>query len=226
MAPKVPTSMNDDNSAIAISVGVDSRSGWKDVEMVKMEKLFFIRLNNESDNLKNVSLKKSNFYYESLMVGFQTDSIDSFLMNTEPGVYAAVGGIGVGMNSGARFYIYFSKEMIKKTIIEAKPGTIVYMGDFVLENVAYSYQMHEPDELQTYYFTNLLFDDHKQFHNKVGLIIKDILTWYTDPQFHSPKLYSGSYSKETERKFLNSHLGTFKGTEWVNKIKNRISEIE
>lgn len=92
----------------------------------------FAKLDNDgiiSSELHQTSVMKDNHYY---------------LLNAEPGMYVAVAatysrGVGIGASSGnvsvgvVRTFgenILFSRDLVEKTKIELKPGSLAIMGEF------------------------------------------------------------------------------------------------
>ena len=89
-------------SAIAISVHLDSLSfqietqRLSGVENVRIDNVFFIMLDDMEDTILKRELLVSNYVHQPLDATFQIDAADSFCMNVEPGIYAAVGAVGTG----------------------------------------------------------------------------------------------------------------------------------
>ncbi len=218
-ASKIPQSLNDNSSALSISVGLSSRASMLNKESINTNKVFFIRLDDENDSLKKQQIIKSNYNKEPVMVSFQMDNIDSFCFNLEPGTYAAIASTGVGANSGVRYFIYFPEEMIRKTVVNLKENSIIYLGEFDFEDVSYTNQMKDADEFQLYYFNSGLIDGVS------GPNKPQKISWHRNPQHHSPSLMKFSNGKDEEIKFLTSIQGSFKNTEWQDNIRERLNSL-
>ncbi len=215
---KIPETINENNSCVAITVNAKN-AGFNYVEKIKTEKVFFIKLNNKEDSLKQNNLLLSNFQYEPFIIDFHVGSVDSFIMNVEPGIYAAVGAIGSGITSGAKFYIYFPEDLIKKSIVEVLPNTMTYMGKYYLSRGFILTRINKTDEVQDYYYSNMLFgEDNHNFGQRFIPFRKPSI-------FQAPKLECAENSIDDEIKFLNKHLDTFDETGWKDKINNRLQTI-
>jgi hypothetical protein len=234
-----PPKVSDENiSAIAISVYVDclafrvgSRSSGE--ENIRIDYVFFIRLDSMEGSLKKSELLVSNYVNESLKASLQFDAVDSFFMNIEPGIYAAVGAAGIGRTSGNNYILYFPEVMVKKSICKVQPNTITYMGKFILDRVA-SFEIGghikkqlsmQADEIQVndpqiYYSNNHAFDLIK-LNNEDTVNSK-----YGNPMKVLPTMYDSLCSASDEKLFLNYHIKTFAESRWILKIKNRLSMIE
>ncbi|MCP3940029.1 MAG: hypothetical protein GY710_00910 [Desulfobacteraceae bacterium] len=218
-AGKIPQSTMNNNSALSISAGLNARASFLTKESINTTNVFFIRLDDENDSLQKQKVITSNYNKTPLMVGFQMDNIDSFCLNLEPGIYAAVAAKGVGANSNVKYYIYFPEEMIKKTIVNLKQNSMRYLGEFDFEDVSYKNQMNNPDKVQFYYFASGLID------GVPGTSKPRYISNFITPQHHSPSLEKFANSKEKEVKFLNSVSGSFKNTGWYDNIKARLDTL-
>lgn len=220
--PKVPEPINLSSSAIAISVKFDSRTvlalnpleilfnGGEvfNYEKVFFDKIFLIKLEGNMIETTQGKVYETNFAYKPAKTAFQFGSYDNFLMNVEPGTYAAVGGIGSGQNTRARFIVYFPDELIRSSITTVSEGSISYMGQFELERGYANKQMDSPDISQNFYFRNQIFP-------KKYLASKYI--------HYSPNLMMKNTGSETEQKYLFNILDTYIEPEWNVQIKNELS---
>lgn len=236
----LPPSVQDQkSSAVAISVFLNSlsfrirSSKSSGEENVRIDYVFFIKLNNKDDSIMKREFILSNYVYESLKATLQFDSVDSFSMNVEPGIYAAVGAVGTGRTSGEKFIIYFPKEMVRATIREVNPNTITYMGKYLLDR-ATSLNIFDISRNQLTMGTTEKSDDNPQFfysENHAFDLIKledgkTVITNYERPMVVLSSLSESFSTESDEKKFLTNHLKTFDGTEWIPKIKNRITMID
>jgi hypothetical protein len=233
-----PKVQNEKKSAIAISVFMNNFSigtGAKSLgeENVRFDYIFFIQLNNLDDSLLKRELFVSNYVYESLKASFQFDAVDSFFLNVDPGIYAAVGAVGTGRNSQEKFIIYFPKDMIESTIRKVQPNTVTYMGKYILNKLAsldiFGFKRKQlkigsnetsNNDPQIFYSENYAFDFLKLEDGKT------VISKYNHPVVVLSSLNKSLCSEHDEYIFLNNHLKTFAETNWVSKIKNRLSMIE
>ena len=221
LSAKMPEATSTSNSAVAITVDINSITTILNVEKVNPRTVLFVELDSMDDSPKKSSYFGSNYVTESFLVGMQMGNTDVFLLDIEPGIYAAVGMVGVGANTGSKFYIYFPSELILSSITEVGPDTMGYMGEYRLKRVSGMRQMDNSDEFQTYFNTIQIFDTSNQIIERAPRFAQQ----YMGSHFHSPKLHESKTGKETEIKFLRSKIGKFKNTAWENKIRNSLSNI-
>jgi len=216
---QIPISKKDDSSAIAISIDADSRSAFARVESITAKQVMFIKLKSMEDALSKDLVYTSNYIYEPFMAGFQFGGYDAFVLDIEPGIYAAVGMIGSGSGTRVDFLIYFPEKMVKETIVEVKLGMMTYMGKFKLKKVSYNKLMDIPDKVQSHYYSNRIFDKEGQFHGKRKV------SHYLSPQFHSPDMKSFKKSKEYEIEFLKRHKSSLSSGGWDKHISRRLDML-
>jgi hypothetical protein len=220
--PLMPKPTSTYKTGIVISIDLDYRtdlkmhSGKFDLGgKLKVNKVFFIKLDNVNDSLKKDKIMVSNYYHAPFMAGFQMAAINTFLLDIEPGFYAAVGA------QVDKEYIYFPEEVIKESFVEVKPNRIVYMGEYKLQVSIYKTDDTSPDKLQYYYYSNLLLGDHKD-----TIKGKVVGPWGHNPIFHAPKVGEILKSRDLEIKFLKSYIGHFKKSGWIESIQNRINDLK
>ncbi len=210
---KIPPTVDLNSSAIAITIDVDIYKNPLNMQNLKPETVYFIKLDNETDSILKDNVIASNFKYESLFGNLKDGGVDSFLMNVPAGTYAAVAVSGLsggnspfsgGGNNGQ--VVFFSKEAIKKSIVTVEPGAMVYMGDFVFNRVAFWSGMKKSDECQKHYF------------NIVGKG-----SFMGQPYAASVKNIENS--NDVEKSFLKGHESTFKKTGWIVKLEKRLNQI-
>ncbi len=218
-AGKIPQQTIDNSSALSISIGLDSLGSFLNKEHIKMEEVYFVKLDNENDSLEKDVVFPSNYNKEPLMASFQMDNIDSFCFDLEPGIYAAVGARGRGPNTKIEYYVFFPKDMIRQTIVNLEKNSFRYLGEFDLEGVSFTRQMDSPDEIQLYYFMSGVIDKVPG-PNKPQTIFR-----YQSPQYHSPILKKAHSEKNDEIQFLNNILSSFKKSAWKNNIMRRLGEL-
>ncbi|MGD8833947.1 MAG: hypothetical protein PVJ84_10620 [Desulfobacteraceae bacterium] len=185
------------------------------------------------DSLKKSDLLVSNYVDESLKASLQFDAVDSFLMDIEPGIYAAVGAVGTGRTSGNKFLLYFPEAMVRKSICKVPPNTITYMGKFILDRVT-SFEIGEYVNKQLSMKTDGIQDNDPQIYysnNQAFDLLKlnsedTVISRYGNLMTVLPTMYDSLCSVSDEKKFLNYHIETFAQYGWRIKVKNRLSMIE
>lgn len=209
--PPIPAQSSETRSGIAITIDQDVRPSFLKKFKAEVKNVFFIKLEDKNDSLKKYKTISSNYYYVPFMAGFQADAVDCFLLDIEPGAYAAVGAT-IGEH-----YIYFPEEVIKASIVEVNPNRIEYMGEFQFKDISYDKNNISPDELQHHYYVNLLIGNHNS--SKVAL------PWGKSTLFHVPEINKIINSNDTEIDFLEGYLGLFAKTPWIDSIKNRLFDL-
>ncbi len=218
--PRVPEPNDLNSSAIAVSVNIDSRTVFNldnpllallsgelfNYEKVYFDEIYLIKLDEHVGEFTHEEIYSTNFAYKSAMTGFQVGSYDNFLMNVKPGTYAAVGGLGKGVNTGAKFFVYFPEELIKNSIATVTEGTVSYMGDYILEMGYADKQMDTPDITQYYYFSNSIFIGEQ---------------WANQYIHYSPKLKTMETGVAREEEFLKDVQSTYVNPEWSAQINNK-----
>jgi predicted component of type VI protein secretion system len=220
-ASKPPIAFSKNSSAIAISVSIESMTSPLMTEKVRPNHIFFIKLNESGGSLKSRDVIVSNYMYEPIMHAFQTHTVDSFAMNLDAGIYAAVGAIATGYTSNINFLIFFPEDMIRSTITEVSPDRIKYMGRYTLDRMNFVGMMAttQMDDPQAFYYKNNIFD-LLMLENRKSVVYN----------FHKPirimvTLDNSDRSKETEIEFLLEHMKTFEATEWTPKLQNQIKKL-
>lgn len=221
LSGEIPGASGEDSAALAISLEMDSRTTILESESINPQVVYFVKLDSRDDSLQKDRFRESNFIKESLLRGFQFGSTDLFLLDVEPGIYAAVGMIGEGANSKAGFYVYFPRELVTASIVEVRPGEMAYMGKYQLAKVNGRRQMDNPDELQAYYNTNNMFEASDQRLQRLPGFARQ----YMWTQFHSPGLKDASSGAAAEVAFLSRQRGGFSNTDWQEMVDNRLDAL-
>ena len=213
----IPALSTENSSAIAIVIGVPIKATFLNYEFLIPEKILFIKLQDEDASLEKIKLIESNYSYE--LPWTKIDSVSSFVMNVEPGTYAAVGAIGQGKFTYIKYFVYFPKEMIKKTMIHVEPNTFKYMGKYIF-NTASESNTQRTDEIQNFYYKNLLFPEHKDLYGK------QYVSRYKSPQYLALSIKEAKNAPNDEIEFLEKQRKYFKDTDWEPKILKRLSKLK
>lgn len=211
-APTIMEPKDRMSSAIAITIDQNFRRKWNQEYKLEIKKVYFIKLIDKKDSLFQESILPSNYYFAPFMAGFHADAFDNFLLNVEPGVYAAVGASSNG------YYLFFPKEVITNSIVEVGFNEMVYMGEFKLEKISYNKE-YVPDECQMYYFSSRLFPGQSNYENR------RVISHHPTSGFFAPKVQTIKRPTEYEENFLKDYLKRFKNTKWKGAIENRLKRI-
>ena len=240
----VPISYNNGSSAIAIRVHIENMSfgihspfggASAGIERVRPDYIFFTKLDSINDSFEKDNILVSNYNYESIGVGFQMDTVDSFCLNVEPGVYIAVGAVGSGQSSHDNFLIYFSKDTIEATKTVVKPNTMAFMGEHTLDRLAISlWRPPKPKKLPLQGSLSAEdYNDPQQFYyynRSFKMLILDgeetVFSRFPNIRHAFPSLHESKRSKVAEIGFLKKHCKTFKEHVWLIKLKNRLSMLK
>ena len=210
---KAPVATDANSSSVAITIDVDIYKNPLNMQNLKPETVYFIKLDSETDTLLKDSVIASNFKYESLLGNIKDGGVDSFLMNIPAGTYAAVAVSGLsGGNSPFRGrgnnqqIIFFPEEVIRESLVTVEPGSMVYMGNFEFNRVAFWNGMKNADEYQDHYYN---------FIRKKSYL--------SQPYAATAKKIKNS--NDDEKSFLKGHISTFKKTGWLTKLEKRLNQL-
>jgi hypothetical protein len=213
-----PTPLDSQSSIIGICL--KTRTSIKIISK-QPNLLYFISLNDTDTSYLKDAFIPSNYCKD--------DQI--YLLNAKPGRYAVVAafkseqmyypssspseGFSVTYTppSEIKSTTLLSEEMIKMTDVTVAPGSVVFLGAFVVDQ---SMTFGDPDKVQAHY---------------VQLISPDSKTGYFSQAFSGKHYYKGSFHKKkcdenTEYMFLKNALVHFKDTEWESVINKRIRALK
>jgi hypothetical protein len=171
------------------------------------EMVYFVKVNEEED------LYYAGHYIQSRF----SENDQVYLLNAKPGRYAAVACLVrevVPMTPSKERTTFFSKEVIKLTEVEVPPGTIKFMGQYVVNQVV---SFEEADDAQINYF-QLIAPGAKT--GVSGALLSP------GKYYHPGSLHEKKFDKEAEITFLNNALLHLKDTGWVNIIQKRLEELK
>lgn len=138
---------------------------------------------------------------------------ETFLLNTDPGIYAAVGAYGTA--GTVKTMVFFTEEVIKSTVVEVMPDSIGYMGGYDFYPATFFKKITDdsPDEYQKHYYRLAInnFGDPREMLDpplSFELMKKEI-----------------TKSPEAEKAFLNTYANTFSDNGYNIRFKNRIDEL-
>lgn len=209
----IPVVPEKGKSTIAITIDIDVHARYTGFGGFKPEKVFYIKLDNKDDTLKKEQIIAYGYRNCPFLDSFGGGCTDTFLLNTEPGVYAAVGAYG---KTGTVFTtIFFPEDVIKSTIVTVGQDSLVYMGRYVFYSATLLRQMETPDDYQNHYYKRVL-SNYGDLRNLITPASSLYFAVKTKEKFNSAI---------EEKRFLNKYIEMFKNTELENEIINRLNEL-
>lgn len=200
-----PQPTHNGSSGIGVSVSIENRlNPWDGDKKIQLQDVYFVKLDENGDPLGMDAP-------ETISSNYSEDGI-LYLLDVEPGRYAAVAGYFVQNNlSGAgcavrttSVYsgIYFDEDLIKATEVTVAPGRVAFMGNIVL-NVS-PFRSTKPDKAQAHYMKSLEWLS-SQLNGRMDAITRDVAA---------------------EKTFLETAGQRFRGGGWANMISSRLQSIE
>lgn len=149
---KLPEMLGTQPAGVAISVGIHSA-----LQNQKPDAAYFVKLSDRENVFSSFAVIRSNY----------ANGYNVYLLNAEPGLYAAVAAsysqfmpaipaapsTGVTVTAGAGTIgrvAYFPEDLIRKTVVEVKPGYISYMGTYEVD-MAFMAGFRSADKAQEHY---------------------------------------------------------------------------
>ena len=217
--PPIPS--NNDHVAIGITVVINIHTKLISWDDLKPEKIYFVKLNSINDNILKNEIIESNYTHESLWGSLKNDSIDNYILDLKPGIYAAVGAYGLSRNTNEPYFILFPEKAIKASVIDVKPNSFRYMGKYVFNTGEYFSNINKSDEVQKHYY-NVFFPINTELKEKSNILVKYVL----DSGKISGSVKEISNSNSDELNFLKNNEGVFKKTNFEKIMRNRIIELK
>lgn len=210
----IPVVAEKGKSSVAITIDVDVHAQITVLQSFKPEKVFYIKLDNKDDTLKKNQIIAYGYrncpFFNEL---FGTCN-DTFLLNADPGIYAAVGAYG--KSGTVMTTIFFPEDVIKSTIVTVGQDSLVYMGRYEFYTATLFRQMETPDDYQKHYY-KLALSNTGDLRN---LIIP------ASPLYLAVKTKKIFNSTTDEKQFLNKYIKEFKDSGLENEIVNRLNELK
>jgi hypothetical protein len=180
---------------------------------------------------------------ESLIQSNNLEGGYVYLLNAEPGRYAAVACyLEKETEQGTyEYWTFFPEEMIKLTEVLVAPGTIAFMGEYVVDK---SWGFKDLDNAQLQYFQLIAphampaLETYPQTeksgeHTEVGFLTKVLehiraSAWKmaTHESYFKGSLHKNKCDKQAEIQFLTNALKHFEGADWINIIEKRIEDLK
>ncbi|UCH10715.1 MAG: hypothetical protein JSU61_02155 [Fidelibacterota bacterium] len=216
-----PSPLIPQKSIIGITVWTQSKPRRPGIEN---EYVYFVRMDDISEPFTQESIIKSNYYRDG----------QAYLVNAEPGHYAAVASRSYSRSTyplskyqpGKTNTTLFPKELIKEMDIMVAPGSVVFMGSYIINQ---SPGLRRADEAQLHYAKLVAPID--QFFARAGAlgaypykVLTAIFLWQGRCCYKG-KSRQVQKTKFAETRFLTVALRHFDGTEWVDVIQERLDEL-
>ena len=206
-AATLPPPKPSDPQRAIVGISLKTRTPIKLSRAKKVDRVYFIRMNEEDDPFSKESFIMSNY-----IKGDQ-----AYILNAKPGRYAAVAcyrkECDSMVNRTYEYTTFFSKEIIKLMEVTVVPGTITFMGEYV---VGESFGFKDADDAQLHYFQLIAPGVNPRF----------LIAAIFDDNYYKGSLHEEKHDQQAEFKFLTKAKKHFKGTGWERMIKNRLEEIE
>jgi len=172
---------------------------------------YFIKV-DEDDDL----YAQDDFIWSNYAKGGQI-----YLLNAKPGRYAVVATgkakkspVSPIAPSEAKYITFFSEEIIKLTEVTVAPGSVVFIGDYVVE---VSSGLKNADNAQLHY-AQLIMPD--------AVAADELLYTVLSGDYYSAgSLYKVKHDKQVEIDFLTNALEHLKYTDWIEIIQRRFIEL-
>lgn len=215
-----PAPMDKESCAVAVDVDVSSYIGVIPWKWFHAEKIFFIKLREDSSIMQKEILETNLVIRHYFPLNYSR----IYLINIPPGRYAAIGAYGSMINqykndAQTPALVLFPDSMIKSTIIDIKPGHFAYMGKYGLEKAHLLNEMDKADDIQIYY--SRLFNTTLRDY-----VYPRISLFFNDPDIIARPLKEKKDDKSFKIFFLKSQISEFKKTEWIERIQNEINDLE
>jgi hypothetical protein len=196
-----PRPLGPESAAIGISVKI-----YQVGPDLSAQQVYLIKL-NEGEGLYT----QGNFIRSNYVKGGQ-----AYFLNLKPGRYAAVGShttfYAPWIKRTYEYKAFFPKELIKLTEVTVAPGTLAFMGKYVVKQ---SLSFEDADEAQLHY---------------LHLIAPGALTgWsriFTTKQSYRGLLLEEHRDKQDEIEFLTNAQKHFKDSAWINIVQKRMEELK
>lgn len=158
---KPPEMVGTQPAGAGISVGIHSA-----LQNQKPNAAYFVKLSNRDNVLSMYPVIRSNY----------TNGYNAYLLNAEPGLYAVVAASYSQFMPawGGRIdrVAYFTEDLIRKTVVEVKPGAISYMGTYEVD-MAFMAGFRSADKAQEHYRSQMQTEWWSNFQSTEKTSVRD-----------------------------------------------------
>jgi len=211
-----PMPLDPQSSAIGVCMGFKQLLG--DVSY-KTEKVYFIKVGEKRDLYNQDSFIQSNCK--------RGDQI--YLLNADPGRYAIVAcsylaygsyvSGGITRKNVDEYTVFFPKESISTTEVTVAPGTVVFMGEYIIKE---STSFSDPDDSQLHY-AQMIAPGAKT--RVLSVLFSDLLG-RSSRVCRKGVFVEEKHDQRTEIKFLMKALTYFVDTGWEYVFRKRLEELK
>ncbi|OHD67730.1 MAG: hypothetical protein A2W19_16570 [Spirochaetes bacterium RBG_16_49_21] len=203
---------DDTRSIIGISVSVKLYNALPK----KQTSVYFVKLDEKGENNLGTKIIPCNYYRGNMVGGYY-----AFLVNAEPGRYAAVCSTKYDRYTASGhpdttskvdevgFITFFDADMIKKTVVDVGPGEIAFMGSYAVES-----------RLRSVYKNIEKNGDGAQQH------YYNLLKSSMDGTYYCGAVQKADRSDKSTREFLVKSKSYFRNSDWLNIINATISALD
>jgi hypothetical protein len=203
---------SDMSAAIGISVTVKLYNALPK----KQTTVYFVKLDEKDKNNLGVKIIPCNYYRGNMAGGYY-----AYLVNAEPGTYAAVcstkydkltatdNPAGSSKSDEYGYITFFESDIINKTRTEVGPAQIAFMGSYTIESRLKSvYRNIEKngDMAQQHYF--------------------QLLKPFMEGTYYLGSLVKADKSGKSMREFLVKTKGYFRNSEWLKIVTSQIEALD
>lgn len=182
-----------DSSVLAVSIKTITLKVFKN----RQDTVYFVKLDDEVESLLGVKLIPSNY----------TRGEYAFLVNAEPGRYAAVASFF--QQTDNTYNSFFDLNTIQNTVTVVGPGQIAYMGSITVDN----------------HLKNI-YNNIEKNGDKAQLHYYNLLKSFIYGTHYCGSLNKIDRSKQLEKDFLKTTIDYFKDSDWLKMISERLELLE
>lgn len=202
-----PAPLDSQSAALGISVKLKAP-----IELFSRhpDRVYFVRVDKDDDIYTASQIIPSNYVKGDYV----------YLLNAAPGRYVAVASFLEQRSQMGRttYTTFFPEELIKHTQTVVTPGTVAFMGEYVLGT---SVGFDEADNAQLHYF-------HSMAPNALlgtGVMASMLSVMTSGEAYYRGVLKEEHKETPAERSFLATSAETFKGTGWGDRLQKRLDEL-
>jgi hypothetical protein len=187
----IPTMSHAQSSGLAIDLTLIMPLGFPSY---KPDQVYFIETDNR-DGLLQQGFIRSNFINDGR----------AYLLNAQPGTYAAVGALFVDFNSHRRYTTYFAKDLVEQSNVTVPENDFVFMGIYLVKT---STDFDGADETQAHYKNVISPGESTGWLSMVG-----------GPVHYLGALRERKNDEQTRNEFVRNAKEDLAGNEWAARIK-------
>jgi hypothetical protein len=182
-----------DSSVLGVSIKTVTLKVFKN----RQDTVYFVKLDDKDESLLGAKLIPSNY----------TRGDFAFLVNAEPGKYAAVASYF--QQTDNTYNSFYDLNTIQNTVTVVGPGQIAYMGAITVDN-----------------HLNNIYNNIEQNGDKAQLHYYNLLKSIIYGTHYCGSLNIKEQSSQLEKEFLIKTKGYFKDSDWLKLINERLELLE